>query len=102
MSTFVPNLPSLPTSSSYSPLDLRLDSEGDDELVGENGDVLVDETMVKEEKGQSLGVKSIDTFLSFVFVINQIYGPGKKAVERDCEREEKSGCGRKKDGWRSG
>lgn len=35
---------------------------------------------IKEERGKSLGVKSIGTFLSFIFLINQIYGPGVLAI----------------------
>src|SRR5437870_5140067 len=35
---------------------------------------------LKEERGKSLGVKSIGTFLSFIFLINQIYGPGVLAI----------------------
>jgi hypothetical protein len=38
------------------------------------------EESIKEERGKSLGVKSIGTFLSFIFVINQIYGPGVLAI----------------------
>ncbi len=35
---------------------------------------------IKEERGKSLGVKSVGTWLSFFFIINQIYGPGVLAI----------------------
>lgn len=35
-------------------------------------DVIHPAPEIKEEKGHSLGVKSIGTFLSFVFIINQV------------------------------
>lgn len=45
-------------------------------VVGE-----VPETInVAAEKGDSLGTKSLNTFYSIVFIINQIYGPGVLAI----------------------
>jgi len=39
---------------------------------------------VKEEEGKSLGVKSIGTFLSFIFVINQVRAQCDTAAASDC------------------
>lgn len=35
---------------------------------------------VAQEKGHSVGTKSLNSFYSFVFIINQIYGPGVLAI----------------------
>lgn len=62
--------------------DLTLESSSSD--LSTLGEVLhghmAPEESIKEERGKSLGVKSIGTWLSFIFVINQIYGPGVLAI----------------------
>ena len=56
-----------------------------DRLVDENGPLLAlreeSETVdLNQEKGHSVGTKSLNSFYSIVFIINQIYGPGVLAI----------------------
>lgn len=45
--------------------------------VGEGVENVVD---LNEEQGHSVGTKSLNSFYSIVFIINQIYGPGVLAI----------------------
>lgn len=45
-----------------------------------DGEPLLNSRDVKQEKGVSLGEKDLGSLLSFIFIINQIYGPGVLAI----------------------
>lgn len=53
----------------YSESDALLSINQDDEVLN-----------IAAEKGDTLGTKSLNTFYSIVFIINQIYGPGVLAI----------------------
>eukprot|EP01113_Clastostelium_recurvatum_P042896 TRINITY_DN7000_c0_g1_i1.p1 TRINITY_DN7000_c0_g1~~TRINITY_DN7000_c0_g1_i1.p1 ORF type:complete len:499 (-),score=171.10 TRINITY_DN7000_c0_g1_i1:74-1570(-) len=48
----------------------------DDETTEQQDSLVSEEINVHRERGQTFGNKSLNTFYSLVFIINQIYGPG--------------------------